>query len=87
MKILSDKQVNDVINRIAANQIIAEDALKRAFMSDALDLKCFSDAISHLGGNSIKSASIIGGMKGIAKLNNIVERYRSLISQEGGSDE
>lgn len=77
MKILSDKQVDKAINRIAANQIIAEDALKRAHQTDALSLGEFSDATSHLADNSIELASIIGGVKGISKLNEIVERYRN----------
>lgn len=85
MKILTDKQVNDAINRIAANQIIAEDALKRTLGAETLSLERYLDANSHFMGNSIKLASIIGGMKGIAKLNSLVEGYRNQLSQEGGS--
>lgn len=83
MKILSTKQVNDAINRIAANQIISEDALKRAFDAGSLDFKCYSDAISHFMDNSIELAGIIGGIKGIAKLDNIVKGYRNELSQKG----
>lgn len=84
MKILTDKQVNNAINRIAANQLIAEDALKRAHMADALSLKEFSDATSHLDDNSIELASIIGGLRGISMLNERVERYRNLLLKKGG---
>lgn len=77
MKILSDKQVDKAIYRIAANQIIAEDALKRAHLTDALSLGEFSDATSHLADNSIELAGIIGGAKGVSRLNEIVERYRN----------
>lgn len=77
MKILSNKQVNNAINRIAANQLIAEDALNRAHQTDALSLSEFSDATSHLADNSIELVSIIGGVKGTSKLNEIVERYRN----------
>lgn len=77
MKILTNKQTNNSINRIAANQIIAEDALKRAHLAGTLTLNEFSDATSHLADNSIELASIIGGVKGISKLNEIVERYRN----------
>lgn len=84
MKILSDKQVNKAIGRIAANQLIVEDALSRAFCTDTLSLEEFSDATSHLADNSIELASIIGGIKGISRLNEIVERYRN--SRKGGSE-
>lgn len=77
MKILSSKQVNNAINRIAANQLIAEDALKRAHEADKLSLGEFSDATLHLADNSIELASIIGGIKGISKLDEIFERYRN----------
>lgn len=84
MKILSDKQVNEAIGRIAANQLIAEDALKRAHRNGSLTPDEFSDATSHLDDNTIELASAIGGIKGISKLNEIVERYRN--SWKGGSE-
>lgn len=84
MNILSNKQVNNAINRIAANQLIAEDALKRAHEADKLSSGEFSDATSHLADNSIELASIIGGLKGISTLNERVERYRNLLAQKGG---
>lgn len=76
MKILTTKQVNNAINRIAANQLIAEDALKRAHMAGVLSLKEFDDSFSHLTDNSIELASIIGGVKGISKLNDKMEYLR-----------
>lgn len=85
MKILSNKEVNNAINRIAANQLIAEDALKRAYVADALSFKEFDDSFSHLAENSIELASILGDSKGISKLNEIVERYRTLLSKKGGN--
>ena len=84
MKILSDKKVNDAIYRIAANQLIAEDALKRAHISGDLSLECYADASSHLVDNTVELASIIGGAEGISKLNNMVERYRSQMPRKGG---
>lgn len=84
MKILTNKQVDKAINRIAVNQIIAEDALKRAHRNGSLTLDEFSGATSHLADSSIELASIIGGIKGISRLNEIVERYRN--SWKGGSD-
>lgn len=68
--------------REAANQLIAEDALKRAHRAGVLRLDEFTDATSHLADNSIELASIIGGIKGISRLNEIVERYRN--SWKGG---
>ena len=76
MKLLSNKQVNNAINRIVANQLIVEDALKRAHHANALSLEEFSDASSHLADNSIELASIIGGLKGISKLNERVGYLR-----------
>lgn len=86
MKIISYKQANDIINRVAANQIIAEDALKRAHRAGALTLNEFSDATSHLADNSIELASIARGIKGISKLNEIVERYRNFLSRKGEAE-
>lgn len=77
MKLLTNKQVKNAINCIAANQLIAEDALKRAHEADKLSLGEFSDATSHLADNSIELAGIIGGAKGVSRLNEIVERYRN----------
>lgn len=71
MKIISDKKVIAILNRISANHIICIDALKKA------DMKAeeFTDSVNHLTDNTINAASFLYGMKGINHVNEIISRY------------
>lgn len=60
--------------QIAANYIIAEDALKRA----DLPFDNFSDCVNHLADNSISLAYIVGGDDGIRTLNEIINKYQTI---------
>jgi len=76
MKILTSKQVNDALNRIAANYLITVDALEKANLADEIDIRQFMDATEHLTDNSLELANIIGGTKGMLQLNSRIESYR-----------
>lgn len=71
MKIIRDKQIKEVILRIAANHIIALDALKK---DNNMTVEQYADAVQHLTDNSVELAKLIGGLKGIAMLDGIVNR-------------
>lgn len=88
MKILTSKQVNDALNRIAANYLITVDALEKANMADEIDVRQFMDATEHLTDNSLELANIIGGTKGMLQLNSRVESYRHKLKKvsEDGKD-
>lgn len=60
--------------QIAANYIIAEDALKKANLSS----EHFSDSVNHLTDNSISLAYIVGGEDGIRTLNEIIDKYQTI---------
>lgn len=74
MKIITKKQTRKAIMQIAANYIIAEDALKKA----DLPFEHFSDSVNHLADNSISLAYIVGGEDGIRTLNEIINKYQTI---------
>ena len=71
MKVISNKKVVNILNRISANHVICMDALIKANMED----KEFSDAVNHLTDNTISVASSLYGMKGVNYVNRIVSKY------------
>ena len=73
MKIIRDKQIKEVILRIAANYIIALDALNKAHDKDAMTVEQYADAVQHITDNSVECAKLIGGLKGIVMLDRIVK--------------
>lgn len=65
MRIIKNKTIRESIYRIAANYIIAKDALYKAHDADKMSVKQYADAIQHLTDNTVKTASAIGGLKGL----------------------
>ena len=72
MRIIRDKQIKEVILRIAANHIIALDTLNKANDKDVMTVEQYADAVHHITDNSVEIASAVGGLKGIAMINDIV---------------
>lgn len=73
MRIIKNKQIKEIILRTAANHIVALDALNKAHEKDAISVKQYADAVHHITDNSVEIASIVGGLKGIAMINEIVK--------------
>ena len=71
MKVISNKKVVNILNRISANHVICMDALIKADMES----KEFTDAVNHLTDNTISVASSLYGMKGVNYVNRIVSKY------------
>ena len=64
MKILTKKQVDEILKRITANEIICVEYMK--------DI----DAQTHLIENNAEIAYLVGGIKGMNKIQNTIkERY------------
>lgn len=82
MKIITNKQMQSIIELLAANQIITLDALNRASAAGAISVQCRTDSVEHLFDNSIEVARIIGGLKGIKLLNKIVTDYKKTNNYE-----
>lgn len=72
MRIIKNKTIRESINRIAANYIMAKDALDKALDTDKMSVKQYADAIQHLTDNTVNTASAIGGLKGLNLINEIV---------------
>lgn len=72
MKLIKNKQIKEIILRTSANYIIALDALNKAHDKDILSVEQYADAVQHITDNSIEIASAIGGLKGIAMINDII---------------
>ena len=65
MKILTTKQVSEILKRITANEIICVEYMK--------DI----DAQTHLAENNAEIAYLVGGIKGMKKIRNTLkERYQ-----------
>ena len=62
MKILTKKQVDEILKRITANEIIGIEHVK--------DI----DAHTHLAENSAEIAYLVGGIKGMNKIQNTLKR-------------
>ena len=76
MRIIRKKQIKEIILRTAANYIIALDALNKAHDKDILSVEQYADAVQHITDNSVEIASAIGGLKGIAMINNIINNRK-----------
>ena len=74
MRIIRDKKIREAIYRISANYIIAKDALDKAHGADKMSLERYADAIQHITDNAIESASLIGGLRGINLINEIIKK-------------
>lgn len=74
MKIINNKTIRESIHRIAANYIIAKDALDKAHNADKMSVKQYADAIQHLTNNTLNTASAIGGLKGLILINEIIQK-------------
>ena len=72
MKIISDKNINDILNRISANYIICMDALSRVDM----DIKNYADAVEHLTDNTISMAYSLAGEQGMKYISKIINRNK-----------
>lgn len=74
MRIIRNKTIRESIYRIAANYIIAKDALDKAHDSDKMSIKQYGDAIQHLTDNTVNTVSAIGGLKGLILINEIIKK-------------
>ena len=74
MRIIKNKTIRESIYRIAANYIIAKDALDKAHDSDRMSVKQYDDAIQHLTDNTVNTVSAIGGLKGLKLINEIIKK-------------
>lgn len=74
MRIIKNKTIRESIYRIAANYIIAKDALDKAHVSDKMSVKQYGDAIQHLTDNTVDTVSAIGGLKGLILINEIIKK-------------
>ena len=74
MRIVRNKTIRESIYRIAANYIIAKDALDKAHDADRMSVKQYADAIQHLTDNTVDTVSAIGGLKGLILINEIIKK-------------
>ena len=74
MRIIKNKTIRESIYRIAANYIIAKDALDKAHDADKMSIEQYNDAIQHLTDNTINTVSAIGGLKGLILINEIIKK-------------
>lgn len=74
MRIIKNKTIRESIYRIAANYIIAKDALDKAHDADKISVKQYADAIQHLTDNTVNTASAIGGLKGLNLMDEIIQK-------------
>lgn len=74
MRIIRNKTIRESIYCIAANYIIAKDALDKAHDADKMSIKQYADAIQRLTDNTLNTASVIGGLKGLILINEIIKK-------------
>ena len=74
MKVIRNKTIRESIYRLAANYIIAKDALDKAHDADKMSIEQYGDAIQHLTDNTVNTVSAIGGLKGLILINEIIKK-------------
>lgn len=74
MRIIRNKTIRESIYRIAANYVIAKDALDKAHDADKMPIEQYGDAIQHLTDNTVNTVSAIGGLKGLILINEIIKK-------------
>ena len=74
MRIVRNKTIRESIHRIAANYIIAKDALDKAHDADMMSIEQYTDAIQHLMDNTVNIVSTIGGLKGLVLMDEIIKK-------------
>lgn len=74
MRVIKNKTIRESIYCIAANYIIAKDALDKAHDADKMSVKQYTDAIQHLTDNTVNTASAIGGLKGLNLIDEIIQK-------------
>jgi hypothetical protein len=62
MRILSEKDVDEILKRITANEIICAEYLKD------------EDALTHMVDNNMEIAYLVGGLKGMFKIHNTIKK-------------
>ena len=62
MKILSKKDVDEILKRITANEIICAECLND------------EDALAHMVDNNMEIAYLVGGLKGMLKIQNTIKK-------------
>ena len=81
MKILNKKAQKEILLMLAANHIIAEDALRKV-ESDKMSVDAYIDAKSHLIENTVRIASRVTGIEGMDTVRKMIEsrtkRYEKL---------
>lgn len=81
MKILNKKTQKEILLMLAANHIIAEDALRKV-EPDKMSVDAYIDAKSHLIENTVRIASRVAGTEGMDTVRKMIEsrtkRYEKL---------
>lgn len=72
MEIIREKQINGILNKVAANYLIGVDV---GDDEEYMEVKDFTDAVNHLSDNTIDIAKGLCGMKGVDFVNNFLKRY------------
>ena len=72
MKIISNKKIINILNRVSANHVICADALSRADMS----VENYSDAIEHLTDNTISIAISLYGESGMEYVSKVINKNK-----------
>ena len=75
MKILTKKAQKELLERLAANNIIAQAALLKANM----EVKDYTDSLEHLIDNTTQCAILIAGIDGALTIQDMVESKREKI--------
>lgn len=73
MKLINKKQQKNILLMLAANYIIAKDALDKQVIKTEMSTDAYCDAAEHLISNTCEIASSVAGMAGILTVREIIE--------------
>lgn len=77
MKIIKQKKIEKILQRVVVNYIITVDALKK----NGMDVKDYTYANSYLADNVISVAEILDGKKGIEFVKDLVKYYKEKLNE------
>ena len=83
MKILTKTLQSEIIQRLAANHIIAANAINRLGETTEMSVEEYADAMEHLIDNTCRLSEMVGGIGAMVAVKEMVDSKSHLIHKIG----
>jgi hypothetical protein len=85
MKILTKKKQSEMLQRLAANHIIAANAINRLGLGETTEMSIeeYADAMEHLIDNTCRLSEMVGGIRAMVTVKEMVDSKSHLVYKIG----